>query len=60
MKTLSIRPPWAWLIVHLPGPWKNVENRSWPTRYRGPLLIHSSGKLSRDEFEVSLGMASDD
>lgn len=39
MKALSIRQPWADLIVlgH-----KDVENRTWLTRYRGPLLIHAS------------------
>jgi len=36
---LSVRQPWAWLLVH--GP-KDVENRTWETRYRGPLLIHAS------------------
>ena len=39
MKALSVRPPWAWAIVHLG---KDVENRTWMTRYRGPLLIHAS------------------
>lgn len=39
MKTLSIRQPWAWLITY---GIKNVENRSWNTNYRGPLLIHAS------------------
>ena len=27
MKALSIRQPWAWLIVH---GYKDVENRTWP------------------------------
>jgi hypothetical protein len=38
VKALSIRQPWAWLIVtgH-----KDIENRSWRTNYRGPLLIHA-------------------
>jgi len=40
MKVLSIRNPWAYLIAY--GV-KNIENRSWNTKYRGPLLIHSSG-----------------
>lgn len=39
MKTLSVRQPWAWLIVN---GYKNIENRSWSTDYRGPLLIHAS------------------
>lgn len=37
-KALSIRQPWAWLIVH---GIKDVENRNWKTNYRGPLLIHA-------------------
>jgi hypothetical protein len=36
MKALVVRQPWAWLIVH--GV-KDVENRTWPTPYRGPILI---------------------
>jgi hypothetical protein len=35
---LTVLQPWAWAIVH--GT-KRVENRSWFTRYRGPLLIHA-------------------
>ena len=38
MKCLSCKQPWADLIV---GGVKDVENRSWSTRYRGPLLIHA-------------------
>ena len=38
MKALSIRQPWAWLIVH---GFKPVENRSWPTKHRGAILIHA-------------------
>uniref|UniRef100_A8GLP2 ASCH domain-containing protein n=1 Tax=Serratia proteamaculans (strain 568) TaxID=399741 RepID=A8GLP2_SERP5 len=45
-KALSVRQPWAWLIVNGHKP---VENRTWRTNYRGPLLIHASkGVLSRD------------
>ena len=40
MKTLSVRNPYSYLIVH--GV-KNVEYRSRPTKYRGTILIHSSG-----------------
>lgn len=39
LMTLSIRQPWAWLICH---GGKNVENRTWQTAYRGPMLIHAS------------------
>ena len=38
MKCLSIRQPWAHLILN--GP-KDVENRMWAPAYRGPLLIHA-------------------
>lgn len=39
MKALSIRQPWAWLIVN---GYKDIENRSWNTKYRGQVLIHAS------------------
>ncbi len=39
MKCLSIRQPYAQLIVV--GE-KDVENRTWRTSYRGPVLIHAS------------------
>lgn len=39
MKILCVRQPWAWAIIHAK---KNVENRSWATKYRGPLLIAAS------------------
>lgn len=35
----SIRQPYAWLIVTAV---KDVENRNWPTTYRGPILIHAA------------------
>ncbi len=44
MKILSIRQPWAYLITQ--GS-KNIENRSWPTKYRGPVLIHASLNINR-------------
>jgi ASCH domain len=39
MKALSVCQPWAWAIV---AGIKTVENRSRPTRHRGPLVIHAS------------------
>ncbi|EOC1198838.1 ASCH domain-containing protein [Cronobacter sakazakii] len=39
MKAISIRQPWAWLIVN---GHKDIENRSWNTKYRGPVLIHAA------------------
>lgn len=45
---LSIRQPWAWLIVHR---YKGVENRSWPTRFRGPFLVHASQTFDLAGYE---------
>lgn len=49
MKALSIRQPWAWLIVN---GLKNVENRSRTTNIRGPVLIHASAGMTRAEYEA--------
>lgn len=38
MKTLTVMQPWAWALVR--GT-KRIENRSWATSHRGPLLIHA-------------------
>lgn len=35
---LTVRQPWAHLIAH--GA-KRIENRSRPTSYRGPLVVHA-------------------
>lgn len=41
MKALSIKQPYAALIAL---GLKDVENRTWPTHYRGRILIHASLK----------------
>ena len=46
MKIISLRQPWAHLVVT--GA-KDIENRSWATAYRGPVLIHASLKVDKDE-----------
>ena len=38
-RAISIHQPWAWLIAR---GYKVVENRSWKTNFRGPLLIQAS------------------
>jgi len=38
VRALSIRQPWCHHILH---DGKDVENRDWPTRYRGWFLIHA-------------------
>lgn len=48
MKALSIRQPWAWLIVN---GHKDIENRTWRTSFRGRVLIHASKGMTRDEYD---------
>jgi hypothetical protein len=43
LRALSVRQPWAWLIVN---GYKDVENRSRSTHHRGPILIHASKNTS--------------
>ncbi|WP_213761748.1 ASCH domain-containing protein [Caballeronia sp. dw_19] len=38
MKALSVRQPYAWLIVN---GHKDIENRDWATNFRGRVLIHA-------------------
>lgn len=53
MKALSIVQPWAHLIEL---GYKTIETRTWPTRYRGPLLIVSSKrKVTAEEYRVWRG-----
>ncbi|MBP7583460.1 MAG: ASCH domain-containing protein [Spirochaetes bacterium] len=56
MKAISIRQPWAELIIR---GIKDVENRSWFTEHRGLLAIHAArtfyfnldNKAEREEWE---------
>jgi hypothetical protein len=43
MKAITIRQPWAWLIV---AGKKDIENRTWKTHYRGRLLIHAASRMA--------------
>lgn len=56
MKVLSIKPPWADLIL---DGIKDIENRTWKTSYRGPLLIHSEGAIRGKIDLVDIVSASD-
>lgn len=40
-RALSVRQPFADLIV---GGGKRYETRSWKTKYRGPFVLHASGR----------------
>jgi len=46
---LSIRQPWAWLIINCA---KDVENRDWPTRVRGNVLIHAAKTMTHGDYEA--------
>lgn len=49
MKAISIRQPWAWLILNAG---KDIENRTWRTNYRGFVLIHASAKVDAGAYEL--------
>ena len=56
MKALSIRQPWAWLIIH---GGKDIENRSWHTKYRGRFLVHASQGMTCGEYDEALDLVHD-
>lgn len=49
-KCISVRQPWAWLIVQGHKP---IENRDWKfaPKYRGDLLIHAASGMTRTEYD---------
>jgi len=55
-KALSIRQPWAWLIVN---GLKDIENRSWPTNFRGRIYVHAGKGMTREEYEAAYDTAVD-
>ncbi len=46
MKAITIKEPWASLIVH---GFKKYEFRNWKTNYRGKILIHAG--LSKENID---------
>lgn len=48
MKTLTIKEPWASLIIE---EYKKYEFRSWKTKYRGKILIHAGCSVEKDMME---------
>jgi len=47
LRALSVWQPWAWLIVR---GYKDIENRTWQTGYRGTILIHAPKKFDYDGY----------
>jgi hypothetical protein len=57
MKTISLWQPWCFAITHLG---KDIENRTWSTHYRGPLLLHAAKRQpTKAECESFCQLAED-
>lgn len=56
MKAITIIQPWASLII---SGQKRVENRTWATEYRGPLLIHAGQNYDQAGYEFLRGLGID-
>ena len=54
MKALSLWEPWASLMAC--GA-KKIETRSWPTKYRGPLLICAAKRKMDSDSDYAVGAA---
>ncbi len=63
LRCLSVTQPWAHFIC---SGAKDVENRSWNTTYRGPLLIHAGKRMTVEDYEcatrylISIGIKAND
>jgi hypothetical protein len=44
---ISIRQPWAWLIINAG---KDIENRSWKAFHRGRVLVHAAKGMTQEEW----------
>lgn len=55
MKAISIRQPWASLII---AGIKDLENRTWATSHRGPILIHAAAKMTAHEYRDAFAFIS--
>ena len=51
MRALSIHQPWAWAILQAG---KTIENRTWSTKHRGPILVHASKSRASYDREKQL------
>ena len=54
---ISIRQPWAWLILH---GGKDIENRSWNTKVRGLVLIHAAKGFTSAEYDDAVSYVDTD
>jgi hypothetical protein len=57
IRIISVRQPWAHLIV---TGVKRIENRTWSTRWRGPVLVHAALRAAEtpvEQIEQKFGVA---
>ena len=47
MKALSLTQPMAWAIFN----GKDVENRTWSTKFRGRVYIHASKGFNKEHYQ---------
>ncbi len=47
MRALSIRQPWAWLVVN---GFKDIENRTWSTSFRGRVYVHAGQRMVLEDY----------
>ncbi len=48
IKALSLKQPFAWLIAN---GYLLIDDRTWGTSYRGPILIHASKGLYKEYYD---------
>lgn len=46
-KAIAVRQPWAWLIIN---GYKDIENRSRNTSFRGKIFIHACKEMTRSDY----------
>ena len=51
INVLSIRQPWAWLILNAG---KDIENRTWQTKFTGKILVHAGQTMTRADYEAAV------
>jgi hypothetical protein len=53
MHAITVWRPWAACFTHLPGrAAKRIENRTWNTTHRGPILLHAGKRFDPSAFTL--------
>lgn len=55
-RALSIRQPWLWAIINAG---KRHENRSWSTKFRGPVCLHAAKGMTGSEWDDAMDFIDD-